>query len=516
MRWGKRILIVLLLLGMAAALYCSLTGEQPPEKLSWDTVEFVSGNWSREDGTLVFTYPMGDAPVTEPTILLQTGWPEYQVLVDGSAVYVSPGGRNGSFHMFALPLGQTLELRFLGAAPESVQANVWFGSKSGMQHMLVRDNLYAVIFWFFSVIFGAATIIAGLYMRYRRFGNFFDGMFSLGLYILIAGVWVLTDSKFLLLLSQRAGFVGLVSYLSFFALHIPLIEFTAWVFPARKKTLAVLQYLYALLLLLVAVSYIGAFPWQSTLLVAEHVLMMTTIVLMLIAGFFELRRRESRALHRVMAGYGVFAFCGIAMLLFYYMNNTKMYSLVYMLGLLCFIFFLAEAAWLRIVDQIKENANLAIYAKMAYLDALTGLGNRAAFTEEEQRLASLPGSLGYIMADINDLKKVNDTQGHRQGDALIAEVSRCIRRAVGDAGNCYRIGGDEFVVSVQDEPEETVRRLAAQIRKELQTADAQSELPISAALGFAWGTLSDEAPETIFQQADDAMYAEKKRMKDSQ
>lgn len=52
------------------------------------------------------------------------------------------------------------------------------------------------------------------------------------------------------------------------------------------------------------------------------------------------------------------------------------------------------------------------------------------------------------MVDVNDLKKVNDTLGHPKGDALINRVAQCLQRAAAEKGNCYRIGGDEFVVSL--------------------------------------------------------------------
>ena len=55
---------------------------------------------------------------------------------------------------------------------------------------------------------------------------------------------------------------------------------------------------------------------------------------------------------------------------------------------------------------------MAVYAKLAYRDVLTGLGNRAAFVRETQETKQSAAPFGYIMVDVNDLKKVNDTLGH--------------------------------------------------------------------------------------------------------
>lgn len=146
---------------------------------------------------------------------------------------------------------------------------------------------------------------------------------------------------------------------------------------------------------------------------------------------------------------------------------------------------------------------------------LTGLGNRAAFVRETQETKQSAAPFGYIMVDVNDLKKVNDTLGHPKGDALINRVAQCLQRAAAEKGNCYRIGGDEFVVSLNGS-REALLACADRIREEIAAADAGSEFPVSAALGLAWSEdQPDPIPAQVFRQADDAMYADKKRMKAS-
>ena len=55
--------------------------------------------------------------------------------------------------------------------------------------------------------------------------------------------------------------------------------------------------------------------------------------------------------------------------------------------------FLADAAGIAIYEQIRENANVALYAKMAYTDMMTGLKNRAAFIDDSNRDAHTPGAV---------------------------------------------------------------------------------------------------------------------------
>lgn len=325
----------------------------------------------------------------------------------------------------------------------------------------------------------------------------------------------LTDSKILLLVSQKAGLVGLISYLSFHALHLPLLQFTIGVLPEKRRMLEILQAFYSGLLLLLMANFIFSLPYLNVLVMAEHLLMAVTIALILYHGFREMRRGKNKALGRVMAGYVLFAVCSILAITIYYLDNSLPYSPVYMLGVFGFILLLAETAGQRVLEQINENANMAVYAKLAYRDVLTGLGNRAAFVRETQETKQSAAPFGYIMVDVNDLKKVNDTLGHPKGDALIHRVAQCLQRAAAEKGNCYRIGGDEFVVSLNGS-RETLLACADRIREEIAAADAGSEFPVSAALGLAWSEdQPDPIPAQVFRQADDAMYADKKRMKAS-
>lgn len=208
MKQFRRFLWALLLIGMAIAIYSSAVGETAPEKINWGGAEPAAGSWARTADAMEFSYPM-DAAREEPTILLSSAWQKYQVLVDGNAVYTASSERNGAFHLFRLPPGQELTVRFLDCAPGSgaesavLQSQVYFGSRSGIQWMILRENLYAVLFSGFALVLGIACLLAAYCMQRQHFGNLYGSVYSLGAYILLAGVWVLTDSKILLLVSQR-------------------------------------------------------------------------------------------------------------------------------------------------------------------------------------------------------------------------------------------------------------------------------------------------------------------------
>ena len=92
--------------------------------------------------------------------------------------------------------------------------------------------------------------------------------------------------------------------------------------------------------------------------------------------------------------------------------------------------------------------------RLAYVDALTGLGNRLSFRESlESRLLTqqaASGELALLFVDLDDFKRVNDTMGHEAGDHALVQIASRIRmvcdRLVGNLVEVARLGGDEFVV----------------------------------------------------------------------
>jgi diguanylate cyclase (GGDEF)-like protein len=84
----------------------------------------------------------------------------------------------------------------------------------------------------------------------------------------------------------------------------------------------------------------------------------------------------------------------------------------------------------------------------AHYDYLTGFYNRFYLQETSKRLEA-QGNLGILCVDVNDMKQINDTYGHRAGDRRILQVCDRLRQSFAQAEH-FRVGGDEFVVIVSD------------------------------------------------------------------
>jgi diguanylate cyclase (GGDEF)-like protein len=165
---------------------------------------------------------------------------------------------------------------------------------------------------------------------------------------------------------------------------------------------------------------------------------------------------------------------------------------------------------LRMATLVEESRWLAT------TDALTGLSNRRAFidwaTHEVARCARYGDHFCVTLLDVDHFKQVNDRYGHAAGDAVLAAVSRLMRKLVRSCDVIARWGGEEFVVAFPSTSLEDAALVAERIRAALeghQIADPGGQiLTVTASFGVA----ELEAGETLDQvvdRADRAMYAAK-------
>lgn len=113
--------------------------------------------------------------------------------------------------------------------------------------------------------------------------------------------------------------------------------------------------------------------------------------------------------------------------------------------------------------------------------------------------------------DINNLKQVNDTLGHAHGDELIRGLAGSISGVTPERAKVYRIGGDEFVMVLENPAPGEPEAVLESWRKRLELQNSLSRLPLSAAVGSAEGRGADI--QQVIAQADQRMYEDKRRQK---
>jgi diguanylate cyclase (GGDEF)-like protein len=176
--------------------------------------------------------------------------------------------------------------------------------------------------------------------------------------------------------------------------------------------------------------------------------------------------------------------------------------------------------WIVLIQDITNSIHMMQKLEQAaYTDALTGLYNRRHFMElammQFERAKRENTNCHVMMLDLDFFKNVNDTYGHLAGDAVLRNVSVCIKESVRSYDLVARYGGEEFVVMISDSDEETAMRLAERIRAYVENNPCRYEehsLPITFSIGVASCAEADSF-ETLLRYADDALYIAKRNGK---
>ncbi len=155
--------------------------------------------------------------------------------------------------------------------------------------------------------------------------------------------------------------------------------------------------------------------------------------------------------------------------------------------------------------------------QLAWYDALTGLPNRNLLRESLRSKITLATKhkrrLAVMLVDLDRFKDANDALGHLVGDALIKSTARVLLEVVGDDGMVARIGGDEFVVLIDEfEHRQEASLLAARIVQALDRTDQipNAEVQVSASVGIAVFPEHGRDVSALLKNADAAMYQAKR------
>ncbi|MEG3767961.1 EAL domain-containing protein [Alteromonas sp. 14N.309.X.WAT.G.H12] len=147
--------------------------------------------------------------------------------------------------------------------------------------------------------------------------------------------------------------------------------------------------------------------------------------------------------------------------------------------------------------------------KLANTDPLTELPNRSFFQASHQNLVRKAASHALLCLDMDNFKKINDSLGHQTGDVLIKQIAKRLQRITGTSATCYRLGGDEFSVLMEDHADiHTITHFAQNILDNLSRPFIinKQEFVLGASVGIAFYPEDGKSPQEMLKNADTAMY----------
>ena len=174
------------------------------------------------------------------------------------------------------------------------------------------------------------------------------------------------------------------------------------------------------------------------------------------------------------------------------------------------------------LTKLKDTEEQAdAMAELASRDSLTGIRNKTAYDKyiESNRETFLSGDegFGFVMIDLNYLKKTNDTYGHDKGNISIIKLCKTVCE-IFDHSPVFRIGGDEFIVVLKGRDYGNIEKLMRTFHERTAGFEKDASLQpwekVSAAIGYAlYDKEIDNGIEDVFKRADEAMYECKTSMR---
>lgn len=341
---------------------------------------------------------------------------------------------------------------------------------------------------------------------------------QMGVFALIGAVWILTDSLLPQFIFGDTILITVISFWSFMVMPVPVINIVEKLCSHGKRALHIAEKIILLNMTGQTLLYMLNIADFPQMLPVTHGILLFTLVCTVYALARDSRSKEGRFTNDILFGVLVLILFGLLALVNFYVSGTSnSNSLYYRWGIIIFVILLAMVNIKRMGVFLEEWEQNRVLSKLAFTDIMTKTRNRSAYeryVDNKVGLDAKKGNLSLILIDLNDLKKVNDTYGHNAGDQVLIEAARCVKEILGDLGEVYRIGGDEFVVIIEGKDVDG-QACREKLSDEIKRRNQKAEHPFTLAFGFASAKEDDCANlKELQKKADINMYMDKLKYKD--
>lgn len=386
---------------------------------------------------------------------------------------------------------------------------------------VMRENYIDVFLAGFFMIFGGIAIILSICTRHKNL--FMQRILLTGLYMLCICLWLLSKNGAFTIFVDRVIYKDIMNYYSVY-FGVVFFEILAYTFVENKLAKRVFK-------IITIVSTIMAFGGMGlniydrltmhiTKTVIEGFAIVSTMwsIYAIIKEYKEKTKSEKYILASLLELSFIMVLEAITYNVSYYVGEYVNTSILMETGLAVYIVLMIFAYAKYSIELVYNHIEKYELSNKAYKDMLTGLYNRGKVIEEIDILKE-KDALDYTLInfDLNNLKQINDTNGHIAGDMYLSMFAQLVKDAFnGEIETIGRVGGDEFI-AITDEyiKRESVEKTIKKIQKELENK-ARKKIGIEAsfAYGFVCSCKRDPLDISIaYKQADEMMYACKKRQK---
>lgn len=413
--------------------------------------------------------------------------------------------------------GKELVIEFVPALSDSIEYQLpcpSFGDYATTAIHTFRADLPHNLMVVLSAILGVTSVIFSTLMlpgtKYR------EGLF-IGLFATFFSLYGMTESDFDFYAISNPYYTYFIDYVSFSLMPIFLMAFLRERVNQRYKkcTLWIILLCIGMVITELILHLTGRMDMREFLPILHMVFAGAfLIIFILLVTMKQDRKKKHLAIQMIPILVGLIL-DGSVYYLHWQLGTSD--STFTSLGVVFFLIAELYHVWQYSIVVYTESVRSQDYMKMAYVDALTGIGNRRAFEAEKNAIAEGRRDFRQLIlasADLNNLKITNDTLGHAAGDFLIRSAAQVLSELTENRCHAFRMGGDEFLVLIYDldgpEFENCIRRMEEKIK----AVNSNSKAKLSIAVDFQISRGIDLDHD--IKLADQKMYRRKAEMKQAQ
>ncbi len=393
---------------------------------------------------------------------------------------------------------------------------------SSVRYFFSQFQMDIFLFLSFFVLFSIAFFVFLFY--WRKSDLRLEGLF-LSAFCSLMGVWFLAGHGFFYAFSDQIMVCAHLEYIAFHLMPIPFCMFMAVQVKSNRRYRIFCEAICCIFIIMfiaaTALNYTTAEYHFTTFLPLLQVCMLIGVIG---SVWMLVRRQYSENLSSTVIRYGV----AISMLLLLLevgrynickyisvssiLNNLSFVST----GMLVFAGALTIGYIARLTDAVGEESDKALLRKLAYVDVLTGISNRAHCLKRiEEMEYSGEKNFALIFFDLNSLKWANDQFGHDMGDKFLQSIAKAIHSIFGQQQFCGRWGGDEFIVCLTGSNLRHADNMLRDFDREIQRLNESGDFPFF--VSVAYGMVKSSGKHTMsiteaIKEADRRMYTSKIRM----
>ena len=407
--------------------------------------------------------------------------------------------------------GKEIKIVLTSVYYDSALEPIYFGTVPGIYRMIIMDCMFDYL------LSAIILIISVLLMLYYLVGKKHELAVESLRYLSYTGfcyvIWFFGAQE----LNGIIFFRGMVWYIlsvsALAVLPLPIIRYIRAEFMGNNcKAYDVVYWFVTVVAMLQVILQCAGITTFAQTLVLSHISIIIAVLLMIHSVMIYVRknkRRKKKVILTVIAAVVVMLFA-----LVYYLITGKTGSMpTLMVGIyMCYVLAVRNKEF---SVQRKLAQEYMMYKKIAFIDGLSGLYNRIAMKNDFKEINEKITKGGIIVLDLNDLKKCNDLNGHNIGDEYIMGVANIISNVFKEVGRCYRYGGDEFCVVIDNGTEYVIDKLINEFNEEIDSLNEHKEnIEVSVATGYAlYNPDLDDNIEMTMNRADAKMYENKRAIK---